>query len=126
MTIPVLGSVERVLFAVPDGEGTIRFVAQHVSGSLSVQTVGLNVPPAASTNRLAVYGAAGWSTMPPRDCGEVDALGQALRQLLANIADGTTSHPCDVGFAAEAVGVLERGTSPVGRLTSIRRTPLPG
>ena len=107
MTIPLLGSVERVPCAVRDVDGTIRFVARHESGSLSVHTVGINVPPAATAVRVAVYGESGWATMPlPVEAEVVDALGEALRQLLAAIADGAASHPCDVGFGAEVVAVL--------------------
>src|SRR5436190_13834947 len=91
MTIPLLGPVERVTCAVRDGDGTVRFFAQHTSAAVSVHTVGLDVPAGASANRLALYGVAGWATMPPRDCEEIEALGVALHQLLDAIHDGRTS-----------------------------------
>jgi predicted dehydrogenase len=106
MTVPLLGPVERVTSAVRDQDGTVRFVARHTSGAQSVQTVGIDVPSAASTNRLAVYGAPGWAAMPEDDADSVEALGIALQQLLANAAAGTSSHPCDVAFAAQIGAAL--------------------
>jgi predicted dehydrogenase len=108
MTIPLLGRVRRVISAVPDRDGTVRFIAEHASEAVSVQTVGLNVPRAAGTNRLAIYGAPGWSEMPTSDVEPVDALSEALQRLLLDIATGAASNPCDVEFAAHVVWVLER------------------
>ena len=64
-------------------------LAQHTSGAFGVHTVGVGVAVAASANRLAVYGATGWSTMPPRDAEAVESLGVALRELLSASEDGT-------------------------------------
>jgi predicted dehydrogenase len=105
MTIPLLGRVARVASASRDRDGTVRFVVEHDSGAVSVQTVGIDVPEAASANRLAVYGEPGWSAMPERDSDEVEALRTAAQQLLATAATGTR-HPCDVEFAAHIVDVL--------------------
>lgn len=108
MTIPLLGPVEAVTSALGDRDGTVRFVCRHASGSVSVQTAGVGVPPAAGANRLSVYGDPGWASMPERDVEAVEALGAALRQLLDGIAAGRPEHPCDVRFAAEVVDVLEQ------------------
>jgi predicted dehydrogenase len=114
MTIPLLGAVERVTCATRDRDGTVRFVAEHVTGAVSVQTVGIDAPLAAETNRLAVYGTPGWTAMPPRDAEPVDALGEALRQLLAAVDTGNPAHPCDVEFAAHIDGVLTQAQALLG------------
>ena len=106
MTIPLLGPAVRVASAARDRDGTVRFVVEHGSGAVSVQTVGLDAPEAASGFRLAVYGTPGWAAMPAADAEPVEALGRAVRELLATVSSGTASHPCGVEFAAHIVGVL--------------------
>ena len=112
--VPLLGPIDRVLSAARDRDGTVRFLARHESGATSVQTVGLSVPPAAVANRLEVYGPDGWAQLPAGDIHAVNALGEALSQLVRTIADGRSDHPCDVRFGAHIVHVLEQAQQLLG------------
>lgn len=106
LAIPTLGKVERVSAGRGLGD-TVHLVAGHHGGAASTLSLSLTVPQAASTTRFAVHGTAGWSAMPSGGATEVQAFGEAIRQLAGVIAAGSTEHPCDVRFGAEVVAVLE-------------------
>ncbi len=105
LALPVLGPVERVTAATGLGD-TVHLVLGHRGGASSTLSLSLTVPPAAATTELAVYGQRGWSVMPRGGTTPVDAFGEAIRQLAAVVAAGTTAHPCDARFGAEVVAVL--------------------
>lgn len=108
VTLPLLGPVARVASATRDADGTVHVVLLHEAGGSSVLTLGLDVPAAAATSRCTAYGEDGWTTMPERDVEAEEALGIALRGLLADAAAGRSASPCDVRFGAKVVHVLEQ------------------
>lgn len=105
VTVPVLGPVEYVVAASGPGD-TVQLALRHARGAASSIALSLTAPPAAAHNGLEVWGAAGWSAMPPGDRSAVEALTDAVAQLCAQVAGGAREHPCDVRFARDVVAVL--------------------
>lgn len=105
VTVPVLGPVEYVVAASGPGD-TVQLALRHARGAASSIALSLTAPPAAARNGLEVWGATGWSAMPPGDRGAVEALTDAVTQLCAQVAGGAQEHPCDVTFARDVVAVL--------------------
>lgn len=107
--LPLLGAVEDVT-AVPGPGDITHLVLRHADGASSTVTVGLDLPPAAARVDAAVYGPAGWSTMPDVELDPVAALGVALDELADHAARGVP-HPCDVALGRDIVHVLARATA---------------
>lgn len=106
LAIPTLGAVERVTAGSGLGD-TVHLVLGHRGGASSTLSLSLTVPVAAATTSFALYGPRGHEELPPFKGTAVDAFGEAVRQLTAAVAAGTTAHPCDVRFGAEVVAVLD-------------------
>ncbi len=106
LTIPTLGPVERVTAGGGLGD-TVHLVLGHRGGASSTLSLSLTVPKAAAETSFALYGPSGRAVMPAGRGTVVDAFGEAVRQLTAAAAAGTTAHPCDVRFGAEVVAVLD-------------------
>jgi predicted dehydrogenase len=105
LALPLLGPVERVTAASGLGD-TVHLVLGHRGGASSTLSLSLTVPLAAATTGFTVYGPRGISAMPGGDTTVVEAFGEAIRQLAAEVDSGERSHPCGVGFGAEVVAVL--------------------
>ena len=106
LALPVLGPVERVTAAGGLGD-TVHLVLGHRGGASSTLSLSLTAPPAATTIGFAVYGPRGTWVKPDGGTTQLEALGEAIRQLAAEVAAGSTSHPCDARFAADVVAVLD-------------------
>lgn len=104
--LPVLGPVTEVVAATLDAEGTAHVLLRHECGAVSSLSLGLDVPPAAESTRIGVYGPAGAALLPPIEWDAVTAFREALRQLADLAARPGARHPCDVHFGAEVVAVL--------------------
>jgi predicted dehydrogenase len=105
--LPILGGVRRAVAGRGPGD-TVHAVLEHESGASSVLSLSLTVPLAAVCTALVVYGERGRSAMPASATTPVHAFGEAISQLGALVADGTTTHPCDVRFGRDVVAVLEQ------------------
>jgi predicted dehydrogenase len=105
LALPLLGPVERVTAATGLGD-TVHVVLGHRGGASSTMSLSLTVPMAAATTGFTVYGPRGIAAMPPGEATVVEAFGEAIRQLAAEVDSGERSHPCGVGFGAEVVAVL--------------------
>ncbi|MDP9433761.1 MAG: hypothetical protein M3P93_00580 [Actinomycetota bacterium] len=114
VTVPLLGRVERLLSAVRDRDGTVRFLAEHVTGATSVQTVGLDVPRREHRAPRGVRGPGlGGHAGAGRRRGRGD--GPGARAAARHIAAAVASSPCDVEF--------ERCTRTAsGRSTAVSRS----
>jgi predicted dehydrogenase len=105
VTLPTLGPAERVTAAGGLGD-TVHLVLGHRGGASSTLSLSLTVPAAAATTSFDLYGPPGHELMPHGGGTPVDAFREAVRQLTAVVAAGSTAHPCDVHFGAEVVAVL--------------------
>ena len=105
LAIPTLGPVERVAAGTGRGD-TVHLVLGHRGGASSTLTLSQTVPPAAEGIELRLYGPAGRSAVPPFELAHLVALDEAIRQLTAMVAAGTTTHPCDVRLGRDTVAVL--------------------
>src|SRR6266540_1044185 len=106
LALPTLGPVERVTAGGGLGD-TVHLVLGHRGGASSTLSLSLSVPTAAATTTFDLYGPRGHALLPPFQGTPVEAFGEAVRQLTAAVAAGTTAHPCDVRFGAEVVAVLD-------------------
>ncbi|HZD71286.1 MAG TPA: Gfo/Idh/MocA family oxidoreductase [Actinomycetes bacterium] len=106
MVMPLLGPVERVTAGTGLGD-TAHLLLQHRGGASSTLSLSLTVPPAAAAVAFSVYGPRGPSVAPRSGITPVEAFGEAIRQLAAEVAAGTAAHPCDARFGAEVVAVLD-------------------
>jgi predicted dehydrogenase len=106
LALPTLGPVERVTAGGGLGD-TVHLVLGHRGGASSTLSLSLSVPTAAATTSFDLYGPRGHALLPPFQGTPVEAFGEAVRQLTAAVAAGTTAHPCDVRFGAEVVAVLD-------------------
>jgi predicted dehydrogenase len=107
LVIPTLGPVERVVAGTGLGD-TVHLVLGHRGGVSSTLSLSLTVPPAAARMmELSLYGPRGVSVAPRGGTTPVEAFGEAVRQLAAEVAAGTAAHPCDARFGAEVVAVLD-------------------
>jgi hypothetical protein len=86
----------------------VHLALRHESGGSSTLTLSLTAPPAATTVDFAVYGVRGWQAMPWTQEPRVDAMKNAVRQLLDSAERSTVDHPCGVRFARDVVAVLDR------------------
>ena len=105
LAIPTLGAVERVAAGTGRGD-TVHLVLGHRGGASSILTLSQTVPPAAEGIDLRLYGPAGRSAVPSFELAHLVALHEAIRQLTAMVAAGTTTHPCDVRLGRDTVAVL--------------------
>jgi predicted dehydrogenase len=110
-----------------------HLVLHHSSGVTSTVTVTQCAPRPALTAEVALWGAAGRSTMPKSDDSPASSLQVALADLVANSRTGEVHHPCDVRFGRDVGRVLacaerqlatttQKSLSPTGRLDA----PAPG
>jgi predicted dehydrogenase len=106
LTMPVLGPVERVTAGTGLGD-TVHLVLGHRGGASSTVSLSLTVPAVAATSDFSAYGPQGWVVAPRGGLSVVEAFGEAIRQLTAEVAAGSTDHPCGVRFAADVVAVLD-------------------
>lgn len=106
VAIPLLGDVSEVV-AARGLRDTVHLALEHTSGGSSTLTLSLTAPPAATTVDFAVYGARGWRTMPWTQEPRVDAMRNAVRQLIES-AGGSGEHECGVRFARDVVAILDR------------------
>jgi predicted dehydrogenase len=105
LALPSLGPVERLTAGTGLGD-TVHLVLSHRGGASSTLSVSLTVPPTAVRTDFEVYGPRGLSAMPHAGTTAVEAFGEAVRQLAAEVAAGTTAHPLGARFGAEVVAVL--------------------
>jgi predicted dehydrogenase len=105
MLMAALGPVNRVTADAGAGD-LAHLIFEHVSGATSTASLTLDAPAEAINVELSLWGAAGLSSMPQGNASPDDAYALALRELMANIAAGQASHPCDVRFGAAVTGVL--------------------
>ena len=105
--LPTLGPVASVVGARGPGD-LVHLALTHESGASSLMSLSMTMPAAANRVLVEVYGEDGFDVRPedPRDVG--DAYERALSELLACIAEGATTHRCDVRFGREVVAVLAR------------------
>jgi hypothetical protein len=105
MMLPTLGPVDRVS-AVRGEQDLIHVLLTHQSGATSTLSLTLHAPPGTTIIDLTLWGPAGTTTKPRPMSTSVDALSTALRALVAEVAAGRSSHPCDVRFGLQVVSVL--------------------
>ncbi len=121
LTIPALGPVERVAAGTGLGD-TVHLVLEHRGGASSTLSLSLTVPPAATAMDFSVYGPRGVSVAPRGGTTPVEAFGEAIRQLAAEVAAGTAAHPCGARFGVEVVAVLDAAerflATPLGTRTA--------
>jgi predicted dehydrogenase len=106
LALPTLGPVERLTAGRGLGD-TVHLVLGHRGGRSSTLSLSLTVPAAATATAFALWGPRGHAPMPAAGATPLEAYAEAVRQLVAVVAAGGTSHPCDVRFGAEVVAVLE-------------------
>ena len=106
LTIPTLGPVERVTAGTGLGD-TVHLILGHDGGASSTLTLSQTVPPAAEGRSFQLYGPQGRSAVPPFELAHLVALDEAIRQLVAMVAAGATTHPCDVRLGVDTVDVLD-------------------
>jgi predicted dehydrogenase len=104
--LPVLGPVIDVA-ALSGPHDTSHILLRHASGAVSTLALTLDAPPEGTLFEAIFYGPDGHQPMPGGDATAVEAFGVAIGQLVANVAAGTSQHPCDVRFGREVVSVLE-------------------
>jgi predicted dehydrogenase len=83
-----------------------HLVLHHASGVTSTVTVTQSAPRPALAAEVALWGAAGRSTMPKSDDSPVSSLQVALAELATNARTGEVNHPCDVRFGRDVGRVL--------------------
>jgi predicted dehydrogenase len=111
--LPALGPVRAV--AGSRGEGDlVHVVLTHEGGATSVMSLCMTMPAAGERVGVEFYDEHGWHVRPEQERDVEDAYGRALSDLLANIAAGTTGHPCDVAFGRDVVEVLSRCEAVLG------------
>ena len=92
LTIPTLGPVERVTAGTGLGD-TVHLILGHDGGASSTLTLSQTVPvPGRPQAAFQLYGPQGRSAVPPFELAHLDALGEAIRQLVAMVAAGA-DHP---------------------------------
>jgi predicted dehydrogenase len=106
LAIPALGPVERVTAGTGLGD-TVHLVLGHEGGASSTLTLSQTVPPAAEGRSFQLYGPQGRAAVPPFELAHLVALREAIGQLAAMVAAGTTTHPCDVRLGVDTVAVLD-------------------
>ncbi len=102
--LPALGPVE-VVQAGAGLRDTVHLVLSHRSGAASTLTVSHTVAPMAAGIEVFVHGDAGRVTLIPEEDAALAAHRVAVSELVAAAVTGGT-HPCDVGFGRDVVGVL--------------------
>lgn len=112
--LPALGPVTDVAGARGAGD-LVHLVLTHEGGATSRMSLGQGVPQAAVRVGVEFYGEDGWRTQPanPRDVGL--AYGNAVSELLADIAAGEIRHRCGVHFARDIVEVINRCEQVLGK-----------
>jgi predicted dehydrogenase len=106
LALPVLGPVERLAAGTGLGD-TVHLVCGHAGGGSSTLTLSQTVPPAAGRIGFEVYGPPGRSAVPDFELTHAVAYDAAIRQLVAAVAEGATTHPCDVRLGRDTVAVLD-------------------
>jgi predicted dehydrogenase len=107
LVLPVLGPVAEVRALAGPHDATYALL-RHASGAVSTLALTLDAPPAGLVGETVLYGPEGQVPVPRGDGTAVAAFGTAVGQLIANVADGITAHPCDVRFGREVVAVLDQ------------------
>jgi len=97
--------VERVTGGAGLGD-TVHLVLRHQSGASSTLTLSQTVPEAAEGIDFQLWGPEGRSAVPPFQLAHLAALEEAIGQLAAMVADGATTHPCDVRLGVDTVAAL--------------------
>jgi hypothetical protein len=105
--LPVLGPVVAVTGARGAGD-LVHLVLNHEGGAVSVMSLCLTMPPAASRVGVEMFDESGWHVRPDLARDTDAAYRNALSALLANAAAGETRHRCDVRFGRDVVDVLSR------------------
>jgi predicted dehydrogenase len=105
LLVPTLGPVESVQATAGQGD-LVHLVLTHGGGRTSTATLSLTAAPLAAGVEVWVHGDAGRLVLLPPLEGAVAAHQVAVDELAAAALTGGT-HPCDVGFARDVVGVLE-------------------
>jgi predicted dehydrogenase len=105
--LPVLGPVVAVTGSRGAGD-LVHLVLNHEGGAVSVMSLCLTMPPAASRVGVEMFDESGWHVRPDLARDTDAAYRNALSELLANAAAGETRHRCDVRFGRDVVDVLSR------------------
>ena len=105
MILPVLGPVDRVT-ATEGPHATSHVTLAHRSGAVSTMALTLDAPAATTTTEFLFFGAPGRRPAPAGAGSAMDAFGVAISDLVRMVADGASTHPCDVRFGREVVAVL--------------------
>ncbi len=107
LVLPVLGPAVDVA-AMTGPRATTQVLLRHESGAVSHLTLTVDASPAAAGFHTEFSGPDGTVPVPRFDVPATTALGVAVDELLADVAAGRPSHPCDVRFGREVVAVLAR------------------
>ena len=108
-----LGPVDSIS-AVAGAGDLIMLTMRHASGASSTATLSQFAPPAAACVETTVWGAAGFSVMPPRPKDSAVALRVAARELVESARTGE-GHEVDVAFGARIVELLADAQSQVDK-----------
>jgi predicted dehydrogenase len=104
VVLPVLGPVEEVT-AMVGPRDTAHVLTRHRDGGVGSFALTLDSAESARTFEVALHGEHGWATVPGGDRSAVEAFGNAVDRLLAQV-DGTVGDPCDVVFGRDVVRIL--------------------
>jgi predicted dehydrogenase len=107
LVVPVLGPVVDVA-AMTGPRTTTQVLLRHESGAVSHLTLTVDAPPAAVGFNTEFAGPDETVAVPRVEVLASAAFGVAIDELLADVAAGRRSHPCDVRFGREVVAVLAR------------------
>jgi predicted dehydrogenase len=125
LILPTLGPVERLTAGRGLGD-TVHLVLGHRGGASSTLSLSLTVPAAATATTFALWGPRGHAPMPAARAPALEAYAEAVRQLVAMVDAGETSHPCDVRFGAEVVAVLDAAERFLAAPADARSAPVAG
>jgi predicted dehydrogenase len=122
---PLLGDVTQVFAGGGRGD-QVHLMLRHVGGRSSTASLSLTVPLASTGSSMYVYGEGGRQIAPlaPVETSQVVAAYQrAVDELLRQVTDPGSGHPCDVHFGARVVEVLAAAVESqrTGRVVEVER-----
>jgi hypothetical protein len=110
-----LGPVTEVLGAHGSAEDLWHLILAHEGGATSTATMSMRTPVNPTIAEMAVYGAHGHRVFGRPLGAGVDRYALLLDDLTGMIANGSTTHPCDVRRGLHIQRVLTRAREVANR-----------
>jgi predicted dehydrogenase len=120
--VPVLGPVTHVLADRGPGD-LVNVVLHHESGAASTLSLSLTAPPGSRGSSWQLFGREQQTSMPDGTASSVEAMGVCISTLLAG-QPGRWTHPCDVHFGRQVVGILQAADEFLQRPPAARFQPV--